>query len=328
MNPEQRAAVDHGDGPMMVLAGAGTGKTRVLGASHRAPGRDRLRSAQRSSRSRSRTRRPARCGIACARCSARAPMRCGSARSTRPAHGSCASTATCVGLTRSFVIFDDDDQMKLVEQAAEGDRARRSGLDAHDPVAVRSREESRRRSASRSRPASFDDVVEKIYPLYQKQLAKENAVDFNDLLLKMLALFKHEATRRILEVRFSHVLVDEFQDTNLRPVQPRAAVRRGDAQPDRRRRRRSVDLRVARCRAAQPARFRSRLPRCDGDQARAQLPLDPDDPRRRERDHPPQPRSPREGAVDRSSRAAIRSRSIRRATSAARRTSSRNRSGG
>jgi DNA helicase-2/ATP-dependent DNA helicase PcrA len=50
--------------------------------------------------------------------------------------------------------------------------------------------------------------------MYQAQLAKENAVDFNDLLLKVLALFKHEDTRRILEVKFSHVLVDEFQDTN------------------------------------------------------------------------------------------------------------------
>src|SRR5262249_7673110 len=43
---------------------------------------------------------------------------------------------------------------------------------------------------------------------------KENAVDFNDLLLKTIELFDHEATAKILETKFSHVLVDEFQDTN------------------------------------------------------------------------------------------------------------------
>jgi DNA helicase-2/ATP-dependent DNA helicase PcrA len=50
--------------------------------------------------------------------------------------------------------------------------------------------------------------------MYQAQLAKENAVDFNDLILKTLALFDHEEPARQLQTRFRHVLVDEFQDTN------------------------------------------------------------------------------------------------------------------
>src|SRR5262249_47055603 len=61
---------------------------------------------------------------------------------------------------------------------------------------------------------AFDDVIERIYPMYQQQLAKENAVDFNDLILKALALFDHEDTAAVLRTRFRHVLVDEFQDTN------------------------------------------------------------------------------------------------------------------
>jgi DNA helicase-2/ATP-dependent DNA helicase PcrA len=77
------------------------------------------------------------------------------------------------------------------------DRAKNRGL---DPVATKT--------------GAFDDVVERIYPLYQRQLAKENAVDFNDLLLKTLELWQHDEARRVLEVRFQHVLVDEFQDTN------------------------------------------------------------------------------------------------------------------
>ena len=57
-------------------------------------------------------------------------------------------------------------------------------------------------------------MIEQIYPLYQAQLAKENAVDFNDLLLKVLDLFKIEEVAQHLRLRFRHVLVDEFQDTN------------------------------------------------------------------------------------------------------------------
>lgn len=132
-------------------------------------------------------------------------------------HATCArllrTYGEAVGLTRSFVIFDDDDQIKLVEKLLKEtglddqvsartilsriDRAKNNGL---DPVAMRT--------------GSFDDVVEKIYPLYQAQLTKENAVDFNDLLLKVLALFARDNSRAVLQVKFSHVLVDEFQDTN------------------------------------------------------------------------------------------------------------------
>ena len=99
-------------------------------------------------------------------------------------------------------------------EAAQGDRARRSGVGADHPVAVRSREEPRASIRSPRRPARSTTSSSAIYPLYQQQLAKENAVDFNDLLLKTLELWKHEETRRVLEVRFRHVLVDEFQDTN------------------------------------------------------------------------------------------------------------------
>ena len=131
-------------------------------------------------------------------------------------HATCAKLlrrfGTYVGLTRSFVIFDDDDQIKLVERLLKEtsfeeqvsprtilsriDRAKNRGLDPMAPT------------------GSFDDVMEKIYPLYKAQLAKENAVDFNDLLLKTIDLFEHEAAAKVLKVKFRHVLVDEFQDTN------------------------------------------------------------------------------------------------------------------
>ncbi|MDB4958312.1 MAG: UvrD/REP helicase [Myxococcales bacterium] len=225
LNPEQRAAVEHGDGPLMVLAGAGTGKTRVLvtriarlvetGAEPwsilavtftnkaAAEMRNRLRE------------------LLGARADA---MWIGTF------HATCARLlrkhGQAVGLTKSFVIFDDDDQMKLVEKLL-----KETGFD--EQVSARTvlsrfdRAKNRGVDPREAKVGIFDDVIDKIYPMYQAQLAKENAVDFNDLILKTLALFDpgsrsesdplrrvHEETARSLQVRFRHVLVDEFQDTN------------------------------------------------------------------------------------------------------------------
>jgi DNA helicase II / ATP-dependent DNA helicase PcrA len=212
LNPEQRAAVEHGDGPLMILAGAGTGKTRVLvhriqrlvetGAepwsvlavtfTNKAAGemRHRLRALLGS---RADTMWIGTFHATCARLLRRFGMH--------------------VGLTKSFVIFDDDDQMKLVEKLL-----KETGMD--EQVSARTilsrfdRAKNRGVDPRAAKTGAFDDVVEKIYPMYQAQLAKENAVDFNDLILKTLELFDHEEPARQLQTRFRHVLVDEFQDTN------------------------------------------------------------------------------------------------------------------
>ena len=212
LNPEQRAAVEHGDGPLMVLAGAGTGKTRVLvhriahlvetGADPRE-----ILAVTFTNKAAAEMRHRLRALLG-----ARAD-----AMWVGTFHATCArllrKLGERVGLTRSFVIFDDDDQMKLVEKLL-----KETGLD--DQVSARTvlsrfdRAKNRGVDPTTVKTGVFDDVIERIYPLYQQQLAKENAVDFNDLLLKVLDLWKFEDTRRILEVRFRHVLVDEFQDTN------------------------------------------------------------------------------------------------------------------
>ncbi len=136
-------------------------------------------------------------------------------------HGICARllrrAGERVGLTKSFVIFDDNDQLKLVERLL-----KETGFDEQiAPRTVLSRFDRAKNRGVDPRAVKlgvFDDVIEKIYPMYQAQLAKENAVDFNDLLLKVLDLFRIEesATPRsgALALRFRHVLVDEFQDTN------------------------------------------------------------------------------------------------------------------
>ncbi len=132
-------------------------------------------------------------------------------------HSTCARIlrryADRAGLTKSFVIFDDDDQMKLIERLLKA-----MVLDEQvSPRTILSRidrAKNANQDPTKLKTGVFDDVVEKIYPLYQAQLAKENAVDFNDLLLKVLGLFDDEKVGPALQYRFRHVLVDEFQDTN------------------------------------------------------------------------------------------------------------------
>jgi DNA helicase-2/ATP-dependent DNA helicase PcrA len=211
LNPEQRAAVEHGDGPLMVLAGAGTGKTRVL--VHRI-----VRLVE--------TGTPPWAILAVTFTNkAAGEMRHrlrellgggADAMWIGTFHASCARLlrrfGSHVGLTRSFVIFDDDDQMKLVEKLL-----KETGLDEGvSPRTILSRiDRAKNRDIDPLTPTgSWDDEIARIYPLYQAQLAKENAVDFNDLLLKTIDLFEHEDAARVLRVKFRHVLVDEFQDTN------------------------------------------------------------------------------------------------------------------
>ena len=121
-------------------------------------------------------------------------------------------------------------------------------------------------------------------PLYERELHRMNAMDFDDLLVRavnVLELFPE--VRERYAHGFRHVLVDEYQDTNhaqYRWLQLLAGER---PQPDGGRRRCPVDLRLPRRRHPQHPRLRGRLPRRPGRQARAELPLDADDPRRGQR---------------------------------------------
>ena len=131
LNAEQRAAVETVDGPLLVLAGAGTGKTRVLTtrfAHILLTGR--ACAAARCWPSPSPTRRRARCASASAPSSAGRPRGCGSAPSTRCARAMLRRHAELVGLTPSFTILDTDDQLRLLKQVMEAERHRRQALGA------------------------------------------------------------------------------------------------------------------------------------------------------------------------------------------------------
>jgi DNA helicase-2/ATP-dependent DNA helicase PcrA len=215
LNPEQQRAVDHPGGPLLVLAGAGTGKTRVLVNRIGKLVRDGTPSWQIlavtfTNKAAGEMRERLRAVVGHGRAG---DMWIGTFHST------CARLlrrhGERIGLGRDFTIFDDDDQQRIWSQLLkEGgfddamsprtlgsivDRAKNRGA---DPVAF-------------ARGGYGADVVAALYPRYRERLAREDAVDFNDLLLKVLELADDPELGAELAGKFRHVLVDEFQDTNL-----------------------------------------------------------------------------------------------------------------
>ena len=214
LNPEQQEVVDHESGPLMVIAGAGTGKTRVL--------------VRRISGLVSRGVQPWRLLAVTFTNKAAAEMRARLRRVLGPVaelmwigtfHASCARIlrrlGARVGLTRNFTIYDDVDQRKIVERIL-----RDEGLaEVAAPGAVLARIDRAKNRGGDAGDLDLADhlgeVAQRVLPLYQGRLAAEDAVDFNDLLLKVLELFvAAPADAEVVASMFDHVLVDEFQDTN------------------------------------------------------------------------------------------------------------------
>ncbi|HET6983116.1 MAG TPA: UvrD-helicase domain-containing protein, partial [Myxococcaceae bacterium] len=220
LNPPQREAVLHGDGPLLVLAGAGSGKTRVITrrvahlvlARRVPPWRILAVTFTNKAAREMRERLEALLG----------PW--ASDLNVATFHSAAATIlrreAEKVGLTRSFVIYDDSDQLQLVKRAMREERV--------DPV-LNPRDVLRRIDVEKNagRVPDLDAVspddyrglaVQRAYRAYQKLLRAANAVDFGDLLLLLVELLRKDAEALAkYRARFQHVLVDEFQDTN--PVQ-------------------------------------------------------------------------------------------------------------
>jgi DNA helicase-2/ATP-dependent DNA helicase PcrA len=217
LNPEQREAVLHRDGPLLILAGAGSGKTRVItyriahliGNAHAEPGQvlavTFTNKAAQEMRDRVETLIGSECG--------------GIWLSTF--HALCARLlrreAPKIGLSRDFVIYDSTDQIAVVRQAQ-----RELGI---DDKLVPSRVALARISQAKNRmegPESLrgtwnlrEEQIAKIYERYLVALRDSNALDFDDLLLKTVELFEtSEPTRDFYARKFRYVMVDEYQDTN------------------------------------------------------------------------------------------------------------------
>ncbi len=124
--------------------------------------------------------------------------------------------AEAAGLSKAFVIYDDDDQLKIAKRAAA-----KLGIEgnARDFLSRIDAEKNAGRLPDQMRPADpRAESVQRVYREYQRTLRAADAVDFGDLLLLLVDLLQRDAELRVrYQRRFQHVLVDEFQDTN--PVQ-------------------------------------------------------------------------------------------------------------
>lgn len=217
LNPAQREAVEAVQGPVLILAGPGSGKTRVI--AHRIAYLIKV------------------LGIS--------PRRIIAVTFTNKAaremkervyqflgerveeltlgtfHRICArilrTEAAHIGLEPRFVIYDEDDQLHLIKRSLD-----ELGLEPkyYPPKPLKSAI-----SAAKARLSSpeeyipshyFEEIAKRVYRRYQELLAQSNALDFDDLLMKAVLLFRdHPEILSKYQSRYLHVLIDEFQDTNL-----------------------------------------------------------------------------------------------------------------
>jgi len=218
LNPEQREAVTSTEGPLLVLAGAGSGKTRVL--VHRIAWLVGV------------------CGIppegilavtftnkAAGEMRERVEKLLGpeaEALWCSTFHSACVRIlrreAGHLGLSRGFAIYDDDDSRQAIKEAL-----RRKELDpkTHDPRRLRWRIDQFKNQgilpAGASEQATDMDaeLTAELYASYQRILAENEALDFGDLLLQTTVLFQqHPEVLAHYRRRWQYVLVDEYQDTN------------------------------------------------------------------------------------------------------------------
>ena len=225
LNPQQRAAVEHTNGPLLILAGAGSGKTRVIthrichlikgvevyGPSilavtftNKAAGemKDRVLHLL-GGRSSDSGPRVSTFHSFCVRLLRQDGDRLAEIRP---------------GFTREFTIYDEDDQLALVKQTF-----RRLGLDEkfmqyRAALSRISHAKNHQTTPQEMHSKSTDPATSRlavVYEQYEAGLQQANALDFDDLLLLAVRLLRHDdETRAAWNRRLGHLMIDEYQDTN------------------------------------------------------------------------------------------------------------------
>ena len=262
LTESQQEAVLHTEGPLLILAGPGSGKTRVI--------------TRRVAHLLQQGVQPGNILAITFTNKAAGEMRSAS-RPWCPATGVWISTfhslgarllrqyADRLGLDRNFTIYDQADRAAHGQESAGSRRHRQRPVHARrrsrrPSARPRTSCSARRSYAADGQATSSAHVVAQVYPAYEKKLRDANALDFDDLLYwPALALKNDEELRAELDARFRYVLIDEYQDTN--QAQYDIAQRPVDrlSQPVRRRRPGPIDLQVARLRHPQHPRLRARL---------------------------------------------------------------------
>ena len=220
LNPEQREAITTTDGPVLVLSGAGTGKTKVLTS--------RLAHILASRRA-----QPWQCLAVTFTNKAAREMRERVAHLIGPVaegcwlgtfHALCVRIlrrhAEAVGLKSNFTILDSDDQLRLLKQVMEAEHVDTKKWPAQALMGTIQRWKDRGLLPDKLTAEHASDMAggraQELYAQYQQRLITLNACDFGDLLLHNLTLFL--SFPEILEQyqgQFRYILVDEYQDTNV-----------------------------------------------------------------------------------------------------------------
>ena len=224
LNPEQRAAVESTEGPLLILAGAGSGKTRVITSriawliQEKGVAPDSILAVTFTNK-------------AAAEMAERVERMMGHSSLSKPQistfHSLCvrmlrkdieALKVRGEGLTRSFAIYDENDQQSIVKQIM-----RRMGLDTKQ---LTPRTVLGKISWAKNHmvdPQEYylgskdpnNERIAHIYQGYKAELRKNNALDFDDLLLEAVRLLKVSGeTRERYQRKYRYLLVDEYQDTN------------------------------------------------------------------------------------------------------------------
>jgi len=219
LNPEQREAVLHINGPLLILAGAGSGKTRVItsriaylvGDGHAQPHEVLAVTFTNKAAEEMRARVEALLGSDLT----------GMWVSTF--HALCARLlrreAPAIGLSRDFVIYDSSDQLSVVKQALKQLQIEDSFIQPRAALSrissAKNRMEGPDQMANSAGWNRRDEQIAKVYAYYLNALKECNALDFDDLLLKTVDVFEQsERVRSKYAEQFRYVMVDEYQDTN------------------------------------------------------------------------------------------------------------------
>ena len=214
LNPPQREAVLHEEGPLLVLAGAGSGKTRVIihriaRLIERGVNPDRILGVTFTNKSANEMRERLKSLVG------------------RTAHRVMLSTFhalglnilreeyAAAGLSAGFSIYDTGDQMGLVRELLRQTKVADRRLDAYKILeCILSAKRKRLAEVEFDTGDDYELAAYDLYPRYVEQMRAYNAVDFDDLLLRSMSALEDPAVRDRWSRRYDHMLVDEYQDTS------------------------------------------------------------------------------------------------------------------
>lgn len=216
LNPSQQEAVKHKNGPLLILAGAGSGKTRAL--THRAayliqerrikPENILLLTFTNKAAEEMKKRVQKLVGLL--------PAFAGTF------HSFCAKILRAdgghLGISPRFLIFDDQDQLETIKEAMKKLDISPKNFNPQAVLATVSQAKNELISAleyPQYARGFFQETTARVYLVYQKLLKEQEVLDFDDLLFEAVRLFqKNSSVLQKYQNRFQHILVDEWQDTN------------------------------------------------------------------------------------------------------------------